>query len=81
MRWLVVMALGGAACGGGEPGPCGGIAGVACAGRTVCPALERQYVSRDPDECAAIDFACEASESGFVDACGCGCTTRSAAPR
>jgi hypothetical protein len=32
----------------------------------------REYVSRDPDTCAAIRFACE-SGVAFFDACGCGC--------
>jgi hypothetical protein len=30
------------------------------------------YISRSPDECAAIDFICEEGRE-FFDKCGCGC--------
>lgn len=33
----------------------------------------RRYVSRDPDQCAAIRFVCNEGETAFFDNCGCGC--------
>ncbi len=31
------------------------------------------YVSTDPEECALIDFMCDAGSFGFYGECGCGC--------
>jgi hypothetical protein len=36
------------------------------------PDPRRSYVSRDPDQCAAIRFFCAEGEA-FFDRCGCGC--------
>ena len=33
----------------------------------------RRYVSRDPNQCAAIRFICNEGETAFFDDCGCGC--------
>ncbi len=33
----------------------------------------RTYVSRDPDQCAAIRFFCEEGMEPFFNECGCGC--------
>lgn len=38
----------------------------------------RRYVSRDPDQCAAIRFRCNTGEQAFFDSCGCGCEPASA---
>lgn len=40
-----------------------------------CDAENRRYVSRDPDQCAALRFVCEEGETAFFDECGCGCQT------
>jgi hypothetical protein len=51
---------------------CGGVC--VSQGQSACDAFPRRYVSRDPEQCARIRFACDpATESGFHDACGCGC--------
>ncbi|NMO20696.1 hypothetical protein HPC49_30470 [Pyxidicoccus fallax] len=34
---------------------------------------DQQYVSKDPDQCAAIRFFCEAGQQPFFNDCGCGC--------
>jgi hypothetical protein len=42
----------------------------------VCePANEwwRSYVATSPEQCAVIDYTCEAGLQGFENACGCGC--------
>ncbi len=45
-----------------------------CAEPAMCPEGPGvRYHSRDPGECADIDFDCAAGERGFNDACGCGC--------
>jgi hypothetical protein len=31
------------------------------------------YISKDPDKCAAIRFACDAGQEPFFNDCGCGC--------
>lgn len=33
----------------------------------------KSYVSRSPDQCAAIDFLCAEGTQAFFDKCGCGC--------
>lgn len=38
-----------------------------------CDDAGYRYVSKDPEECKLIDFACEENEKGFSNACGCGC--------
>jgi hypothetical protein len=35
----------------------------------------RTYVSRNPDQCAAIRFFCEEGKQPFFNECGCGCET------
>src|SRR5512133_189399 len=53
-------------------------------GALVCEALstsnydapDRQYSSRNPDDCTRVNFLC-AEGSPFFDACGCGCTAPS----
>ncbi|MBZ4421482.1 hypothetical protein [Myxococcus sp. RHSTA-1-4] len=37
------------------------------------PQRGRQYVSKDPDQCAAIRFYCEAGQEPFFNDRGCGC--------
>lgn len=32
-----------------------------------------QYVSKDPDQCAAIRFVCDTGQEPFFNDCGCGC--------
>jgi hypothetical protein len=32
-----------------------------------------QYVSKDPNQCAAVTFICEDGYEGFFNDCGCGC--------
>jgi hypothetical protein len=32
-----------------------------------------QYVSKDPNQCAAVTFICEDGFEGFFNDCGCGC--------
>lgn len=34
---------------------------------------EKTYVSTDPEQCAAIRFACETGKEPFFNDCGCGC--------
>lgn len=45
------------------------------AGKSQCnygdPNLE--YVSKDPNQCAAVTFICEDGYEGFFNECGCGC--------
>ncbi len=38
-----------------------------------CNDPARDYVSRDPDQCAAILFLCVDGMQPFFDSCGCGC--------
>ena len=33
----------------------------------------RRYISRDPEQCAAIRFFCDPGEQPFFNDCGCGC--------
>lgn len=33
----------------------------------------KQYVSKSPDQCKVIDFACPTTSTPFFDDCGCGC--------
>jgi hypothetical protein len=47
---------------------CGGI----CV-EDACAIADRQYVSKDPEECAAIRFVCDPGYEAFFDECGCGC--------
>lgn len=51
---------------------CGGICRRAHRTRCDYGDPSRTYVSRDPDQCATIRFACE-SGNAFFDECGCGC--------
>jgi hypothetical protein len=39
----------------------------------ICEDPNRRYVSRDPRQCAAIDFICPPDSKMFYDSCGCGC--------
>jgi len=53
--------------------------GADCLGRCVranqaCESPDRRYVSRDPEQCAAIRFVCQEGGTPFFDECGCGCT-------
>lgn len=41
--------------------------------KPVCDDPDRDYISKDPDRCAAIRFYCEAPKVPFSDDCGCGC--------
>jgi hypothetical protein len=52
---------------------CGGI----CQEKKNCTGSEPgyNYVSRDPEQCAAIRFTCPEGASAFFNDCGCGCTT------
>lgn len=55
------------------------LGGADCAGickrtsRQGCGGPDRHYVSRDPNECAAIMFLCADGTEPFFDDCGCGC--------
>ncbi|MFC2142839.1 hypothetical protein ACFLQN_00390 [Candidatus Aenigmatarchaeota archaeon] len=35
----------------------------------------RNYISKDPERCAVMDFGCMPPSTGFDDECGCGCET------
>jgi hypothetical protein len=41
--------------------------------KPACDDPDRTYVSRDPDQCAAIRFFCDPGKVPFFDDCGCGC--------
>jgi hypothetical protein len=41
--------------------------------KPACDDPNRTYVSKDPDQCAAIRFVCDPGQVPFFDACGCGC--------
>ncbi len=32
-----------------------------------------RYISKDPEQCAAIRFACDTGQEPFFNDCGCGC--------
>lgn len=53
--------------------------GLVCEAPQACDydAPDRDYVSRDPDECATIRFICMSGEA-FFDGCGCGCVVPAA---
>ena len=51
---------------------CGGVCRRAHRTRCDYGDPSRSYVSRDPDQCAAIHFFCETG-APFFDDCGCGC--------
>jgi hypothetical protein len=40
-----------------------------------CSDPSKQYVSRDPAQCALLHFICAEGSSPFFDDCGCGCQT------
>jgi hypothetical protein len=40
-----------------------------------CNDPSKQYVSRDPAQCAVIHFLCTEGSFPFIDDCGCGCQT------
>ena len=42
--------------------------------------VNRRYVSRDINQCALVDFTCQAETHSFVDECGCGCEQDSSCP-
>jgi hypothetical protein len=54
---------------------CGGICQKAPK-KPVCDDPNRVYVSKDPDQCAAIRFVCDPGQVAFFDECGCGCETQ-----
>lgn len=65
---LVLAACGGSVTGGGG-GEAGGPGGQ-------CPDPNDpnvHYASQNPDACALVDLACNEQQTGFNDACGCGC--------
>jgi len=41
----------------------------------------RQYVAKDPKQCAVIDYACPPNTKGFENACGCGCEQDASCPQ
>jgi hypothetical protein len=55
------------------------LGGIDCPGSCVntnrggCGGPDRNYVSRDPNQCAAIMFLCADGQEPFFDDCGCGC--------
>ncbi|WP_224372830.1 hypothetical protein [Hyalangium versicolor] len=56
---------------------CGGVC-VAPEDKPKCDYADPQmsYVSRDPNECAAILFKCPEGSTAFFNDCGCGCQNR-----
>jgi hypothetical protein len=47
-----------------------------CLPNDPCADPERDYRSRDPEQCSVLRFVCEPGQEAFFDDCGCGCKTQ-----
>lgn len=56
-----------------EPAPGGDDKSKTKPDKIKCNDKDRDYVSKDPAQCAAILFFCPEGQSVFFDECGCGC--------
>jgi hypothetical protein len=74
---LLFVACGGSRAGGDSLGTTSGAVGSPCPD-PADPVVH--YVSPDPLTCAAALFQCDATQTTFDDACGCGCIGPVATP-